>query len=127
MDYALAAYQRSDGVEAERLCRLLLDAMPDYFDALFLAGIIAEQTGRAERAVELLSKAVAVNPNDLTNVPAHIPYLHSDAGRVDVWRTKLRNTNKPRDRSRLERKHGAQERQAQHGAQGTVAADARMG
>jgi protein O-GlcNAc transferase len=63
MDYALAAYQRGDRAEAERLCRLLLDAMPDYFDALFLAGIIAEQTGRAERAVELLSKAVAVNPN----------------------------------------------------------------
>ncbi len=63
MDYALAAYQRGDRVEAERLCRLLLDAMPDYFDALFLAGILAEQAGRCERAVELLSKAVAVNPN----------------------------------------------------------------
>ena len=46
MDFALAAYQRGDRVEAERLCRLLLDAMPDYFDALFLAGIMAEQSGR---------------------------------------------------------------------------------
>ncbi len=63
MDFALAAYQRGDRVEAERLCRLLLDAMPDYFDALFLAGIIAEQAGRAERAVELLTKAVTVNPD----------------------------------------------------------------
>jgi hypothetical protein len=27
MDYALAAYHRGDRVEAERLCRLLLDAM----------------------------------------------------------------------------------------------------
>src|SRR6478736_5567112 len=63
MEYALAAYQRGDRVEAERLCRLLLSGMPDYFDALFLAGIMAEQAGKAERAVELLSKAVTVRPD----------------------------------------------------------------
>jgi len=63
MEYALAAYHRGDRVEAERLCRLLLSGMPDYFDALFLAGIMAEQAGKAERAVELLSKAVAVRPD----------------------------------------------------------------
>jgi tetratricopeptide (TPR) repeat protein len=63
MEYALAAYHRGDRVEAERLCRLLLSGMPDYFDALFLAGIMAEQAGKAERAVELLSKAVTVRPD----------------------------------------------------------------
>ena len=63
MEYALAAYHRGDRVEAERLCRLLLSGMPDYFDALFLAGIMAEQAGKADRAVELLSKAVAVRPD----------------------------------------------------------------
>jgi tetratricopeptide (TPR) repeat protein len=63
MEYALAAYQRGDRVEAERLCRLLLSGMPDYFDALFLSGIMAEQAGRAQHAVELLSKAVAVRPD----------------------------------------------------------------
>jgi tetratricopeptide (TPR) repeat protein len=60
---AVAAYQRGATAEAERLCRLALDAKPDYFDALYLAGIIAEQSGRAEEAVGLLSKAVAVNPS----------------------------------------------------------------
>jgi tetratricopeptide (TPR) repeat protein len=59
---AVAAYQRGETAEAARLCRLALDAHPDYFDALYLAGIIAEQTGRAKEAVELLSKAVAVKP-----------------------------------------------------------------
>ena len=63
MQHALAAYQRGETTEAERLCRLLLDAKPDYFDALYLSGIIAEQTGRAEEAVALLSRAVAVNPS----------------------------------------------------------------
>ena len=33
---------------------------------------------------------------DLTNVPRHIPYLHSDAERVAAWRRKLGPTNKPR-------------------------------
>jgi len=63
MQNALAAYQRGGTAEAERLCRLLLDAKPDYFDALYLSGIIAEQKGRAEEAVALLSKAVTVNPS----------------------------------------------------------------
>ena len=60
---AVAAYQRGATAEAERLCRLALDAKPDHFDALYLAGVIAEQAGEAEEAVELLSKAVAVNPS----------------------------------------------------------------
>jgi tetratricopeptide (TPR) repeat protein len=59
---AVAAYQRGEAIEAARLCRLALDASPDYFEALYVAGIIAEQTGRGQEAVELLSKAVAVKP-----------------------------------------------------------------
>lgn len=62
MQHALDAFQRGETAEADRLCRLLLDVQPDYFDALFLAGLIAEQAGRPEQAVEFLSKAVAVNP-----------------------------------------------------------------
>lgn len=63
MQHALAAYQRGEVAEAQRLCRLMLDAKPDYFDALYLSGIMAEQTGRPEEAVALLSRAVTVNPN----------------------------------------------------------------
>lgn len=63
MQHALDAFQRGDTAEADRLCRLLLGVQPDYFDALFLAGLIAEQAGKAEQAVEFLSKAVTVNPN----------------------------------------------------------------
>src|SRR2546430_3599280 len=62
MQHALAAYQRGESAEAERLCRLVLDAKADYFDALYLSAIIAGQTGRAEEAAELLAKAVTVNP-----------------------------------------------------------------
>lgn len=62
MQHALDAFQGGQTAEADRLCRLLLEVQPDYFDALFLAGLIAEQAGRSEQAVEFLSKAVAVNP-----------------------------------------------------------------
>ena len=63
MQHALDAFQRGDSAEAERLCRSLLHAQPDYFDALFLSGLIAEQAGRLEQAVEFLSKAATANPN----------------------------------------------------------------
>ena len=59
---AFAAYQRSELADAERLCRSVIDAKPDYFEALYLLGIIAGQTGRREEAAELLSRAVAANP-----------------------------------------------------------------
>ncbi len=45
------------------MCRLALSAKTDYFDALYLSGIIAGQRGRAEEAAELLSRAVRANPN----------------------------------------------------------------
>ena len=61
---AVEAYSRHDGVEAERLCRLALDAEADCFDALILLGVIAAQTDRMREAVELFGRAVAANPND---------------------------------------------------------------
>ncbi len=62
MQDAIAAYQRGDLVEAERLCRLALEVKANYFDALYLSGIIAAQTGRTEDAARLLSRAVMANP-----------------------------------------------------------------
>jgi tetratricopeptide (TPR) repeat protein len=63
MQRALAAYQRGDLRDAERLCRSALDVKPDYFDSLYLLGIIACVTGRTQEGIELLSKAVLANPN----------------------------------------------------------------
>src|SRR5258706_14074362 len=62
MQDAIAAYQRGDLVEAERRCRLALEVKANYFDALYLSGIIAAQTGRTEDAARLLSRAVMANP-----------------------------------------------------------------
>ncbi len=64
MQQAAAAYSRRDWVEAERLCRLVLNAKADYFDALTLLGIIAAQSQRMQEAAELFGRAVTANPND---------------------------------------------------------------
>jgi len=63
MQHAFAAYQRGDTAQAEQLCRLVLEVQGNDFDALYLSGIIAGQTGRAGAAVDLLAKAVRANPN----------------------------------------------------------------
>jgi tetratricopeptide (TPR) repeat protein len=60
---ALAACQRGEYAEAERLCRTAVDAKADYFDALYLLGIIAGRMGKAQDASELLDRALSVNPD----------------------------------------------------------------
>jgi tetratricopeptide (TPR) repeat protein len=62
MQRALAAYQTSDWVEAERLCRSALQEEPDHFEALYLLGVMAGQAGRTHDAAELLSRAVSASP-----------------------------------------------------------------
>jgi predicted O-linked N-acetylglucosamine transferase (SPINDLY family) len=62
MQHAVGAYLQGDWTEAERLCRLVLDAKADNFDALNLCGAIAAQTGRLQEAHEMLSTAASVNP-----------------------------------------------------------------
>jgi tetratricopeptide (TPR) repeat protein len=63
MQRAFAAYQRGELREAEDLCRIVLDAKAEYFDALYLLAIIAGQAGKPQEAVDLLSRALSTNPN----------------------------------------------------------------
>ena len=57
--------------EAERICQSLLQADPEQPDALNLLGVIANQAGDGERAVELIGRALRrqpANPNFLSNL-----------------------------------------------------------
>ena len=65
---AAAAYGRGDWIDAERLCRAVLAADAEHFDALHLCGIVAARTGRASEAADLLAKAVSINAG---NANAH--------------------------------------------------------
>jgi len=62
MQLAFAAFERGDDAEAERLCRAVLAARANYFDALHMLGVMAAKAGRAEEAVAVLAKAIAANP-----------------------------------------------------------------
>lgn len=58
------AYRRGDWAGAETICRRVLRAKTDHFDALTLLGIVAAQTGRAAQAAALFSRAVRANPRE---------------------------------------------------------------
>ena len=61
---ATAAYNNGDWGKAEQLCRRLLQAYPDFFDALNLLGAITAQTNRLDEAAGLFGRAVAAQPNN---------------------------------------------------------------
>jgi tetratricopeptide (TPR) repeat protein len=60
---ALALHQQGRLIEAEQVYSEILQAEPAHFDALHLLGVLALQTLRTERGVELIGRAVALNPN----------------------------------------------------------------
>jgi tetratricopeptide (TPR) repeat protein len=69
---ASALHERGRLAEAEHLYGEILRQQPDHFDALLRLGVIAAQTGRPERAVELFRKAIKLN--------GKIPAVHRNLG-----------------------------------------------
>ena len=59
---AAAAYGQRRYAETEALCRQILQALPDHFDAAHLLGLCAHDGRRLEQARELLERAVALEP-----------------------------------------------------------------
>jgi len=68
----LALHQQGKLADAERIYEEVLQRQPNHFDALHLLGVIARQTGRPERAVELIRKAIGLN--------AKVAAAHSNLG-----------------------------------------------
>jgi predicted O-linked N-acetylglucosamine transferase (SPINDLY family) len=62
MRIALAHHQGGRLVEAERLYRQVLAQFPDRPDALHYLGVLACQTGHATAAIDLIGRAIAVDP-----------------------------------------------------------------
>ena len=63
LQQCIAAYRYGNLEEAKKLCEELVSAEPHSFDALHLLGVILGQTQQPERAVEILKKAVTINPS----------------------------------------------------------------
>lgn len=61
---AIAHHQAGRLSRAETLCRQILQAEPNHFDALHFLGIIALQSGDIEGAAKLIGMAVHANPSN---------------------------------------------------------------
>jgi len=59
---ALSYHQQGFLEQAARIYQVLLDRNPKYVDALHLLGVVALQRGNPARAVELISRAIALKP-----------------------------------------------------------------
>jgi protein O-GlcNAc transferase len=59
---AVALYQLGKLVDAQDVCTTILQRQADHFDALHLSAIICLQTSNTERGIELIRKAIAINP-----------------------------------------------------------------
>lgn len=59
---ALAHHQRGELAQAERLYTAVLVSQPQHFDALHLLGLVALQRNDAQTGLDLIGKAIQVNP-----------------------------------------------------------------
>ena len=62
LNQGMALHRQGNLADAERCYGEVLQRQPDHFDALHLLGVIAHQTRRTERGVELIKRAIGLNP-----------------------------------------------------------------
>ena len=72
MQQALALYSNRAWDQAEQVCRTVLNAQANHFDALNLLGIICAQTQRLPEAAELFGRAAGVRRDE--------PTIHNNYG-----------------------------------------------
>ncbi len=63
LQQAVALHQRGQLSSAQRLYEEILSEQPRNFDALHLLGVIAAVTGDPKKAVDLIGRAIEINPN----------------------------------------------------------------
>ncbi len=60
---ALTFHRQGQFALAQAVYEEILEIQPEHFDALHLLGVLAAQTRNSRRAVELISKAIEIDPN----------------------------------------------------------------
>ena len=84
LQQGLAAQQRGDQAEAERLYRAVLAQAPDDADANHLLGVLRLQQGRGTEAAELIGKALAAAPEAAELHAHHGLVLHGLGRNADA-------------------------------------------
>lgn len=63
LNEGLALYQGGQLAQAYKSFHQVLETQPQHFDALYLCGVIAAMTNNFGQAIELINRAIEVNPN----------------------------------------------------------------
>jgi len=102
---AVSLHQQGRLAEAELIYQDILRQEPAFFEALHLLGVVALQTRKTQESVELITKAIARNPNLdlLITVDTSTAHLAGALGkpvwilnRFDTcWRWLLERTDSP--------------------------------
>lgn len=64
MSAAIRLHEAGNLVQAESLCRQVVAHQPAHADALNLLGVIAGRWGKPREAIDLIRRAIAINPRD---------------------------------------------------------------
>lgn len=80
--HAVGLHQSGQLAEAERLYRLILNAIPGQVDALHFLGVVRHQTGHSEEAVELIRQSIAADPS-LADRHNNLGNVLKDLGRLE--------------------------------------------
>ena len=83
LNQGAALHRQGNLADAERCYMEVLQWQPNHFDALHLLGVIACQTRRTERGVDLIKRAIGHNPN--------VAEAHNNLGNV------LRDLKRPKE------------------------------
>jgi len=81
---AFHRHQAGDLPQAERLYREILRVDPAHQEALHLLGVLAQQTGHAEAAVELINRALQNGPAPRAAMHANLGAAHQSLGQFDA-------------------------------------------
>lgn len=81
LDLAVKLHSARRLPEAEALYKQILQQNPHHHDALHLLGLIAQQSGKSDRAVELISQALNIKP-DFAVAHCNLGAAHRSLGRL---------------------------------------------
>ena len=86
INQAIALHQQGDLENAQACYEAILNQQPEHADALHLLGVVEQQKGHPDKAIQLIQKALTVTPNNavyLNNLGS--VYLHSNADKADSF------------------------------------------
>ena len=83
LEHAMQAHGEGRSADAERQYAAVLAAAPEHPDALHLTGLIHAQRRELDRAVELITRAIAVKPDEAM--------FHNNLGNVEIERGRADN------------------------------------